>query len=147
MSIPLDNLQPALTPPLLNAPRIPTAVRIYALIIMLLNGITAFKIIANFTVVAITSRVWTWKMFGLGFSYYLAFLAFPLIWVRLGYGLRIGQRKAVYGIVCFSAINVLLSFFFYKSGSIENAAVGLFVLFAINIPVLISAFRHWNSFK
>ncbi len=114
----IEHPQAALLPPLLIAPKVPWVVRIYALIIMLLNTITALKFLTDFLVVALTSRTWTLKMFGSGSLFYLASIVIALIWIRLGYGLRLGQRKAVYGFVCFSVISEFFSYNNHKTATI-----------------------------
>ncbi len=114
---------------------------------MLANGLWASMLFANFLVVLVTSQAWSWSMFGYMPYPQLAELVGAVIWSRLGYGLRKGQRSAVYGLVVFTIIGIGLQIYFNNLVGAAGTTVVFWILTIVRALAVLSAMRHWKAFK
>ena len=134
-------------PPLLAPPWLGNTMRIYCVIIFILNAITVFSKAFNFLVIMITTWPWDWKMFGVGAKYSLLELAFGLVWCRIGMGLWRIERNAVYALCIFSLFSIFFAVYLVESKDWALAWTVFFVLTMIHAPIIACAYRQWKFFK
>ncbi len=132
---------PPPVPSAADTPQIPELVRVYGLLIMILNAI-GMALGALQTVIALgkTSNgiVLVFGALGVGINYVL---------FRLGKGLRAGERQAVYGLCVLGAIVLLVGLGCLVSGEAVLGLVMLILLGIFYVPPVVSAFNHWTAFK
>lgn len=127
-----------MVPPSLPA-RIPLLVRIYGIITMIL-GILGVVVMALFFVLRPPIGAWGVAIVGV-------FLLLMFVVVRIGGGLRRGQRQAVYGFCLLALIEVAFRvYLFAATGATLHLCFLAMALGVFYLPPLVSAFRHWAAF-
>ena len=119
----------------------PRVVRAYGWLFMFVNAV-GFGYAALATLVILITKGEHLALVGGGLR-----MTLHLLFYWIGRGMRSGSRGAVriflaLGIVGFGAI-VVLAFV----GDLRQAAGLFFLQVLLYVPPLVSAFRHWNSFK
>ena len=120
---------------------VPGVVRVYGMIIMVLNGILAVLTALQALLLFVASKSPLLLVLGaLG-------IAINFVWFRLGKGLRTGERQAVYGLCIFGGLAVLAGVCFLVMGQAARGLITLVGVAALNAPPIASAVTHWTAFK
>jgi len=73
-------------------------------------------------------------------------LVIGLVFMRLGSGLRRGERQAVYGLCLLGSLAILAAVIIAIAGGLLLGALCILALIGIYLPPIVSAFRHWHAF-
>ncbi len=126
---------------------VPRMVRAYGMIIMILNAI-------GMGLAVLSTLIWVSRLeqqeSPVAFSFVLGYgaicIGISFSFFRLGKGLRLGERQAVYSLCGLGGLVLLASAAFL----VRIPPVGLVLLLIVAtlyVPPVVSAFRHWSAFR
>ena len=138
-------------PPAADTSFVPVVVRVYGMIIMVLQavGIVLYGIA---TLVALVVGLVHPFVSRLAFVPAILIagaliIGGQIVIFRLGKGLRAGERQAVYGWSILGGLFLLVGIGFLLTGDPGRGIAILFTVAIFHVPPIVSAFRHWTSFK
>lgn len=121
--------------------RIPTVVRAYGVLIMIINGLgMAAGAISALLSVSQSASMYVLVAGGIG-------IVINFVFFRLGMGLHSGERQAVYGLCVLGTLGLLAAIAVLASGATSAGLLLLTIVAVLYIPPLVSAFRHWSAFN
>ena len=123
------------------SPGIPLVVRIYGILAM---SISVLGVIVMVLLLAGLLPAGG----GLGLVIFGAVILYFIVVFRIGKGMRAGERQAIYGFCLVCLIDSALRVFrFSNTHDTKYLWYLAFALGLFYVPPLVSAFRHWASFK
>jgi hypothetical protein len=126
---------------------VPRVVRVYGMIIMIFNAIGVGVAVVSALVLLSRFDQYEGPVVPLLLLLYgVVCVGINLIFFRLGRGLRLGERQAVYGLCGLGGLALLVSGAFLAF----QPPVGLFLFLVVvmfYMPPVVIAFSHWTAFK